>query len=114
MASNLSVRRSAERTANLELWPDEFQAWADGSRVALTPRGFEVLMCLVQHERHVVTRHALYEAVWGDAERASGYRGVDVHVYKVRTKLADAAPGWEYIHTHHRVGYRFDPRPLKS
>jgi hypothetical protein len=51
MASKLNVRMSVERTANLELWPEEFQAWADGNRVALTPREFEVLMCLVPHGR---------------------------------------------------------------
>jgi hypothetical protein len=102
MGSKPSVM-SVERTANLELWPEEFQACADGNRIALTPREFEVLMRLVQHERHVVTRHALYEAVWGDAEMSNGYRGVDVHVYKVRTTLADAAPGWG-VHPHASLG----------
>jgi DNA-binding response OmpR family regulator len=36
-------------------------------------------------------------------------RSVDVFVRRVRKKLDEAAPGWEYIHTHFGIGYRFAP-----
>ena len=29
-------------------------------------------------------------------------------------KLQRRSPGWEYIHTHFGVGYRFDPKPLDA
>jgi DNA-binding response OmpR family regulator len=37
---------------------------------------------------------------------------VDVFVRKLRIKLHGAAPGWNYIHTHFAVGYRFAPERL--
>jgi DNA-binding response OmpR family regulator len=39
-------------------------------------------------------------------------RAVDVHVRKIRNKLARTAPGWVYIHTHFGIGYRLSPEPL--
>jgi DNA-binding winged helix-turn-helix (wHTH) protein len=46
--------------------------------------------------------------VWGYA-MAHGDRSVDVFVRKLRAKLQKHSPGWEYIHTHFGVGYRFEP-----
>jgi DNA-binding winged helix-turn-helix (wHTH) protein len=48
--------------------------------------------------------------VWGYA-MTHGDRSVDVFVRKLRSKLQRRSPGWEYIHTHFGVGYRFDPQP---
>jgi hypothetical protein len=42
---------------------------------------------------------------------AHGDRSVDVFIRKVRQKLEKASSGWNYIHTHFGVGYRFDPEP---
>jgi DNA-binding winged helix-turn-helix (wHTH) protein len=39
-----------------------------------------------------------------------GDRSVDVFVRKLRSKLQRRSPGWEYIHTHFGIGYRFDPQ----
>ena len=50
----------------------------------------------------------MYQAVRGYA-MAHGDRSVDVFVRKVRQKLEVASPGWDYIHTHFGVGYRFTP-----
>ena len=40
---------------------------------------------------------------------AHGDRSVDVFVRKLRRKLEKLSAGWEYIHTHFGVGYRFEP-----
>ena len=32
-------------------------------------------------------------------------------VHKLRAKLANALPEWEFIHTHFGFGYRFQPEP---
>jgi DNA-binding response OmpR family regulator len=49
----------------------------------------------------------LYETVWGGALRADD-RSVDVYIHKLRVKLAEALPGWSYIHTHFGFGYRLE------
>jgi DNA-binding response OmpR family regulator len=91
---------------NLEIRPEEIQALADGRRVGLTVREFQVLSVLAQREDRVVRRADIYNEVWG-GEMKHRDRSVDVFVRKVRNKLARAAPGWTYIHTHFGIGYRF-------
>jgi DNA-binding response OmpR family regulator len=98
---------------NLEIRPDEVQALADGRRVGLTVREFQVLLVLASREDRVVRRADIYGRVWG-GEMKHRDRSVDVFVRKVRNKLAQAAPGWSYIHTHFGVGYRFAALPLSD
>jgi DNA-binding response OmpR family regulator len=95
---------------NLEIRPDEIQALVDGRRVGLTVREFQVLLVLARREDRVMRRGDIYSQVWG-GEMKHRDRSVDVFVRKVRTKLAHAAPGWAYIHTHFGVGYRFAATP---
>ncbi len=95
---------------NLEIRPDEVQVLADGGRVGLTVREFQVFLVLAEHEERVVRRTEIYSRVWG-GEMKRRDRSVDVFVRKVRNKLARACPEWEYIHTHFGVGYRFAAVP---
>ncbi len=95
---------------NLEIRPDEVQALVEGQRVGLTVREFQVLLVLAQREDRVMRRGDIYSQVWG-GEMKHRDRSVDVFVRKVRTKLAEVAPDWTYIHTHFGVGYRFAPTP---
>jgi DNA-binding response OmpR family regulator len=104
-------RRQTLSFANLELRPDEMQALVAGERVGLTVREFQVLAVLAGREDRVVRRSEIYRLVWG-GEMKHRDRAVDVFVRKVRTKLAAAAPGWTYIHTHFGIGYRFAPEPV--
>jgi DNA-binding response OmpR family regulator len=93
---------------NLELRPEEYQALVEGRRIGLTVREFQVLHALAEYEDRVVRRADIYDRVWG-GEMKHRERAVDVFVRKVRNKLAEAAPGWAYIHTHFGIGYRFAP-----
>jgi DNA-binding response OmpR family regulator len=98
---------------NLEIRPEEIQALVDGRRVGLTVREFQVLLVLAQREDRVMRRGDIYSHVWG-GEMKHRDRSVDVFVRKVRTKLAHVAPGWNYIHTHFGVGYRFAAMPPEA
>lgn len=98
---------------NLEIRPEEIQALVDGRRVGLTVREFQVLLVLARREDHVLHRGDIYSQVWG-GEMKHRDRSVDVFVRKVRTKLAHVAPGWNYIHTHFGVGYRFAAMPPEA
>jgi DNA-binding winged helix-turn-helix (wHTH) protein len=67
---------------------------------------------LADHGGTVLERDDIYRRVWGYA-MTHGDRSVDVFVRKLRSKLQKRSPGWEYIHTHFGVGYRFDPQPAE-
>jgi DNA-binding response OmpR family regulator len=96
------------RCANLEIVPSGLILLADGRPLDLTGREFQVLVVLAERRNRVVPRPELYELVW---HRRMAYRdrSVDVFVRKLRLKLTDACPGWNYIHTHFGIGYRFAP-----
>ena len=94
----------------LEIRADQFQAFACGHSLELTRREFELMQVLAEASGRVIEREEIYQRVWGYA-MAHGDRSVDVFVRKLRAKLARLSPGWEYIHTHFGVGYRFEPEP---
>jgi len=76
----------------------------DGSQVVLTRREFDLLFFLARHPSRVLDRAELITAVWGEAA-GCGTRTADVHVRRLRMKLAAVAPT---ISTVRGVGYRFD------
>jgi DNA-binding response OmpR family regulator len=102
------VEEPAVVAGDLEIRPDQFQAFGGGRSVDLTRREFEVLRLLADAEGRVLQREEIYQQVWGYA-MAHGDRSVDVFIRKVRQKLEQASPDWKYLHTHFGVGYRFDP-----
>lgn len=94
--------------AELEIRPDQFQAFVAGNSVNLTRREFELLQTLADAAGKVLEREEIYQRVWGYA-MAHGDRSVDVFIRKLRSKLQKHSPGWSYVHTHFGVGYRFEP-----
>jgi DNA-binding response OmpR family regulator len=95
----------------IEIRPDQFQVFAGGQSAELTRREFELLSLLAEAQGQVLQREEIYQRVWGYA-MARGDRSVDVFVRKVRHKLGRRSPGWEYIHTHFGIGYRFQPEAV--
>ena len=97
----------AVSVGEITIRPDLYQAYCGDLSLELTAREFEILHLLSQSDR-VLRREEIYERVWGYA-MAHGDRSVDVFVRKLRQKLRSSSPGWNYIHTHFGVGYRFAP-----
>jgi two-component system response regulator RegX3 len=81
------------------------QVFVEGQRVPMTLREYDVLAMLVERSGEVVTRRELAERI--DSTAASGSNIVDVHVSRIRDKLANQASAIETIRG---VGYRFRPR----
>jgi DNA-binding response OmpR family regulator len=88
----------------LEIRPDEYVAYCDGRRLALTARELALLTALARRSDRIVSRAELYAAVWGGTLR-TGDRSVDVYVRKLRAKLARARPEANFIQTHFGFGY---------
>jgi DNA-binding response OmpR family regulator len=95
-------------SGELEIRPDQYQAFVSGQSLGLTRREFELLHLLADSRGRVIEREDIYQKVWGYA-LAHGDRSVDVFVRKLRQKLQRYSASWTYIHTHFGIGYRFDP-----
>ncbi|MFM8520194.1 MAG: response regulator transcription factor [Solirubrobacterales bacterium] len=106
-----SSQEAPTLVGEVEIRPDQFQAFVGGESVGLTRREFELLALLAGREGNVLERETIYQEVWGYA-MAHGDRSVDVFVRKLRHKLEKRSPGFRYIHTHFGVGYRFAPEHM--
>lgn len=77
----------------------------DGARTSLTPKEYELLVCLMEHKGLVLSREQLLNQVWG-YDYDGGIRTVDTHIKKLRKALGRRAGA---IRTVIKMGYRFDP-----
>ena len=81
------------------------RVWRAGQEMMLTPREFDVLVCLARHEGQVVTRQMLAEQVWREPNRATPLDNVmDVHLAHLRKKL-DEGRRSRLIQTVRGVGF---------
>lgn len=76
--------------------------------VELTPREFDLLLCLASHAGLVMTRQTLLDRIW-DTDYYGDPRTVDVHVKHLRDKLGPMSTGRSYITTVRGVGYKVEP-----
>src|ERR1700722_8055953 len=89
----------------VEIRPDQYQAFVRGRSLRLTRREYQLIELLSRTNGEVLAREDIYECLWG-CEMIRNDRSVDVFVHKLRRKLERSSPGWRYIHTHFGVGYR--------
>lgn len=99
------------RCGEVEVRPDQFQAFVAGRSLRLTRREYRLLELLARAGGEAVPRELLYESVWRRPMERND-RSVDVFVAKLRGKLRRASPHWRYIHTQVRLGYRLAAEPV--
>lgn len=109
-----AVLRRCQRTpkanvlklGGLEVDLDAHAVSADGQRVALTYKEYELLRLLLEHPNKVFTRDQLYSEVWG-MNFVGETRTVDMHIRTLRQKLGACG---ERIQTVRNVGYLLEDR----
>jgi DNA-binding response OmpR family regulator len=95
-------------TTGLHFDPAARRAWFEGQLLDLRTREYDLLYFLAQHPGHVHSRSALLDQVWGVDEYIDE-RTVDVHIHRLRQKLAEIDPQIDPIQTERGIGYRFQP-----
>ncbi len=80
-----------------------FRAWLAGRPLSLTYTEFQLARLLLLNRGKVLTREMLLTKIWG-YNYLGGLRTVDVHIRRLRAKLAAEAP--TLIETVRNVGYR--------
>ena len=78
--------------------------FVDGQAVALTPKEYSLLICLIRNRNMVLSREQLLVKCWGyDYEGEA--RAVDTHIRRLRDKLGTAAA---LIKTVYKTGYKLE------
>ncbi len=94
------------RAGCLELNTEEHMVSAEGERITLTLKEYELLRLFMEHPGRVFTRSQLLESVW-ESDYTGETRTVDVHIASLRGKLGICG---DYIETVRGVGYRMEGR----
>lgn len=109
------VRRSGERPgvaepssgelvfADLRMEPDAQMAFRGERKLELTRTEYLLLELLLSNPRRVLSRHVIFERVWG-YDFAASSKVLDVYVSYLRRKL-EAAGEARLVHTVRSVGY---------
>ena len=94
------------RIGGLVVNPDERTVTADGQRVTLTYKEFELLRLFLSHPGIAFTRDQLMEEVWG-TDYCGETRTIDMHIRTLRQKLGSYG---SMIETVRNVGYRLEAK----
>jgi DNA-binding response OmpR family regulator len=108
LESRLAAPEQEAASGSLRFDPPARRAWFSGRPLDLRPREYDLLCFLAQHPGQVLSRSTLLDQVWG-SDAYIDDRTVDVHVHRLRQKLAEIDPGADPIQTERGIGYRFEP-----
>lgn len=92
------------KVGGLVVNPDEYTVSADGKRIPLTYKEFELLRVFLSHPGMVYTREQLFAQVW-KMDYMGDSRTLDSHIRTLRQKLEDYG---KMIETVRNVGYRWE------
>ncbi|MFI2636246.1 response regulator transcription factor [Streptomyces iakyrus] len=95
--------------ADVRLDPDRFEAWRGERPLRLTRTEFSLLQVLMRNATRVLTRDALFEAIWGFDMSATA-NNLQVYVSYLRRKMeAEGEP--RLIYTLRGLGYTLRETP---
>ncbi|MBB6669987.1 response regulator transcription factor [Cohnella nanjingensis] len=95
------------RTGGLELNELSREVRADGGRLELSPKEFELLLYLYKHRNIALAREKMLEQIWG-FDYEGDIRTVDTHIKRLRHKLGKQAGQIATVIGH---GYKFQVKP---
>ena len=102
--SGRAAEKQLIRVGSLEMDLNEHSVTADGIRVQLTLKEFELLHTFMTNPGRAFTREQLLSSVWCE-DFMGETRTVDVHVGTLRQKLGSCG---KYIRTVRGVGYKLE------
>jgi DNA-binding response OmpR family regulator len=85
------------------------QASCNDRTAALTRREMDILIYLFRHRERIVSKGELLTEVWHYKDPAVETRTVDIHMLKLRKKIAALVDGQVLIQTVRGEGYRLEP-----
>lgn len=114
-----SIHRRAHGHAAESVTIGEITAFFDGrdpeiagSRVRLSRREHAIFQHLVLNSGRIISKAAIYDAVYGMADDRPFDKVIDVYICKIRKKIDLAtSSGHQYIETVYGRGYKFSAEP---
>ena len=102
---NAAPTQQAATFKDITLDSERYDGFIGGQPLQLSKREFEILTLLMRNPKKVFTKNNLYESVWQD-EFLGDDNTINVHISKIRAKIAKIKPGEEYIQTVWGIGFK--------
>lgn len=102
------VENIAIRAADMVINTATREVFKSGALVELTATEFDILVCLIDANRGVVTRDQIQTKVWGPGHHGTP-RTIDNFILQLRNKLESDPQAPRHILTVRGLGYRFVP-----
>ncbi len=99
-------KKAPVRFGDVTLDPVRREVVRAGQPVSCTPKEFDLLCYLVEHDGEALSREHLLVAVWGHEVHPTT-RTVDIHILHLRKKLEVEPSAPRHFLTVHGVGYKF-------
>ena len=93
------------RFDDIEVREREFCIVKNGEVLAIEPKAFRVLLCLIRNPRQLVSKDELLDAVWNDCSVSEN--SLTQCIARLRRALGDDTHEPRYIATVPTLGYRF-------
>lgn len=90
---------------NLILNKETLKVEVKGKEIYLTAKELSILEMLLSYPSKVFTKSNLFETVWG-GNYMDDDNTINVHISKIRSKIAEVDPDTEYIHTVWGIGFK--------
>ena len=84
---------------------ERYDGFINNQPLQLSKREFDILALLMRNPKKVFTKNNLYESVWRD-EFLGDDNTINVHISKIRAKIAKIKPDEEYIQTVWGIGFK--------
>ncbi len=91
----------------IELDQHRQQISVDGKACELTHVEFQLLATMAKEPGRIYSRDQLMDNMYND-NRIVSDRTIDSHIKKLRKRLAEYFPNYEFIHSVYGAGYRYD------
>ena len=101
-----ALPKNVVQAGGITLDEDAHTATGDQGPINLTPREFELLVCLMKSAGKVVSREDMLRNAWG-WEYLTETKTVDTHIKRLRDKISNAGYSPKLIETVRGYGYRF-------
>ena len=111
---NNGITEESEKTFKKEFRFDGFSLFIDEEKheilldsvkINLNPKEFKIMVTLLKNLNNLVPRMELIKSVWGD-DYYGDTRTLDVHIRRIRKKMAYKKFGERFIKTIHGYGYK--------
>lgn len=94
---------------DLRIEPGQLTVSVAGVPATLRLKEFQLLVAFARNGGRLMSRQRLADEVWGYDHLPSS-RTIDVHIRRLRQAIEEPSR-YDYIHTVHGAGYRFEARP---